>query len=113
MHAEILSVDGGFYSGRVTGPITEVFSSASPIEHDGVDVLSKKLILDLSGADAIDSTGVGWIIGCHKRASKRGGTIVFHSPEPLVQRAFDLMRISQTVHISANLNAAKKLVKRL
>ena len=48
MRVEILSVDGGFYSGRVTGPITEVFNSASQIEHDCVDVLSKKLILDLS-----------------------------------------------------------------
>ncbi len=113
MQIEILSADGEFFSGRVPGPITEIFSSAKPIEHDGVDVFSKKLIVDLSGADAIDSTGIGWMIGCHRRASARGGAIVFHSPEPSVQRTLRLMRLSQVLHISESEKAAKKLVQEL
>src|SRR5688500_1945533 len=70
-------------SGKVTfrevSPTSDMFS-----ELLGENVYSRPVWLDMSGADYLDSSGVGWLITCHKRFRQAGGRLVLHSLSPIV-----------------------------
>ena len=46
----------------------------------------KRLYIDMSGLDFMDSTGIGVLIGRYKRLKPRGIPIFIQSPSPAVER---------------------------
>ncbi|MDF2441553.1 MAG: anti-sigma factor antagonist [Abditibacteriota bacterium] len=49
-----------------------------------------RVLADLSGLSFIDSTGIGVLVGAHKRARERGGRILFVCPTPRIRRVFEI-----------------------
>lgn len=49
-----------------------------------------RVIVDLSGVNFIDSTGVGVLIGALKRAREADGKLLFCNPQPRVCRVFEI-----------------------
>lgn len=109
MHIEILSVEGDVYSAKLSGPVSDTDGRTKTLEHDGVDVYTKTVLLDLSEANYINSSGIGWMVSCHKRAVEHGGKIIFHSPQPLVDQTLKMMRIDKALHLVENLDAARNM----
>ena len=109
MHIEIVSVDGDIYAGKLSGPASDTDGHTKELEHDGVDVYTKTLLLDLGEVDYINSSGIGWMVSCYKRALEHDGKIIFHSPQPLVDQTLKMMRLDKALHLAENLDAARNL----
>lgn len=58
---------------------------------------AKRLLLDLSGLDFMDSSGIGLIIGRYKRMKRRGGSVEVVGSNPRIDRIFDMAGLYQLV----------------
>jgi len=55
------------------------------------------LVLDLSGVDFLDSTGLGVVVGVLKRVRTHGGDLAVAGAVDHVRKVFDITRISDVV----------------
>jgi anti-anti-sigma factor len=88
---------------RITGPdgsitvacageITQstLQSGTDPLlELIGRPALARKVRLDLEQADYIDSSGLGWLVGCHKRFKENGGEFTLVRVPPTIYRVLE------------------------
>ena len=53
---------------------------------DAVDAGDGELVLDLAAVEAVDATGLGVLVGAHRRAQRVGRTLVLEDvPDPVVR----------------------------
>jgi anti-anti-sigma factor len=69
------------------------------------------VLLDLSGADFISSSGIGWLITCNKRFKEAGGLLIIHSLVPMVSQMLTLMRLNRVLSITPDLASAKQQIE--
>ncbi len=67
----------------------------------------QKVLLDLENATFIDSSGISWLMICHKHFVQAGGKVVFHSPPPLVEQTLKLLRLNLVLNLAADEDAAQ------
>ena len=95
MKLSLRSIEGDVLSLQCEGWITQ--SQLKP-GHDpfaqvcGTKTYSQRVLLDLEKTEFVDSSGIGWLMGCHKRAREAKGLLVLHSISPLVWQTTSLMR---------------------
>lgn len=65
-----------------------------------------KMIVDLSGLEFIDSTGLGALIGGQRRAKEKGGSIALVVPEGQILRLFRITGLLRTFECYPSLEAA-------
>jgi anti-anti-sigma factor len=114
MNLTLLSVDDAVTRLACSGSITQISPLADndPVaEALGPEVYCRRLLMDLERADFVDSSGIGWMILCHKRFMMSGGRLVFHSAPPLVRQMLDLLGLGRILHIAADENAARGLAQ--
>ena len=70
-----------------------VSSMSASIDETG----TKRLLLDLSGLDFMDSSGIGLIIGRYTRMKRRGGSVEVVGSNPRIDRIFDMAGLYQLV----------------
>ena len=68
----------------------------------GDDVYSKKVVVSLQGNDFIDSSGINWLLVCHKRFIENQGRMVLHSIPQLVDSVLKILRMEAVFEIAAN-----------
>jgi anti-anti-sigma factor len=93
MKLRITSQEGGRSSVEVSGKVIQKYLSVIPEPLKnllGEDCYKGIVLLDLHAIDEIDSSGIGWLLACHKRFRRQGGCLVLHS---LTSFASDIMRI--------------------
>ena len=78
----------------------------------GDDVYTKKVLVNMSNAKHIDSTGIEWLLTCNKRFNQQGGKLVLHSVTPSTQRIFQMMRMNLILNMASNEEAARSLFTR-
>src|SRR5579884_2677924 len=64
------------------------------------------VLLDLSRANYINSSGISWLIQAHKQVDDGGGQLVLHSLSPQVRRALELVRLNGVFKVAADEPAA-------
>ncbi len=64
------------------------------------------LVIDLSGVDFLDSTGLGVIVGVLKRVRTHGGELAVAGAENHVRKVFDLTRVSDILPMYATADEA-------
>ena len=69
---------------------------ASAIDGGNVD-----LVVDLSDVSFMDSTGLGALVGAHKRLDLLGGSLVVVSPDATIKRVFELVGLSRRFEVLA------------
>ncbi|MER0246913.1 STAS domain-containing protein [Streptomyces sp. 796.1] len=74
--------------------------------HTAVDGGGGDLVLDLSGLDAWDATGLGVIMGAHRRAGRAGRRLVLRGVPPQMQRLLVATRLHRILAIEGGLEAA-------
>jgi anti-sigma B factor antagonist len=92
---------------RVTGELD--VATAPRLRQEAVRVVSEgrlQLVMDLSGVDFLDSTGLGVIIGVLKRVRGHGGELVLAGLSPQVSKVFEITRVSEIVQIVASVSDA-------
>ena len=65
----------------------------------GATWFTTKVLLNMEKTDYIDSSAIGWIIGCHKSFKDGGGMIIVHSVQPSVKQILDVLKIGRVVPI--------------
>ena len=59
---------------------------------------SGDLVVDLSRVEAIDATGLGVLVGAHRRADRAGRTLVLSDCSSAVTRVLFLTRLEKVLH---------------
>jgi len=81
------------YTTVVAPPEVDIASSNSlRTEIESAIAGNAWVIVDLSGLEFIDSTGLGTLLSCHHRADQYGGNLVLVGPN---ERTRKLLRITQ------------------
>jgi anti-anti-sigma factor len=78
----------------------------------GPNGFSWTILLDLSDVDYLDSSGVGWLMRCHKRFSESGGLFVIHSMSAMARNTIKLLKLDAMLHIAENEQAAIELTEK-
>ena len=71
---------------------------------DGV----RKLIVDLSGLEYIDSAGIGLLVSCAGVIHDKGGKMRIAGAKGVVAKSFDVVRIELVVPLDGDVEAAAK-----
>lgn len=67
---------------------------------------NNNLVVDLSGVDFLDSTGLGVIVGVVKRVRTHGGELAVAGAENHVRKVFEITRISDVLPMFASRDEA-------
>ena len=86
---------------RLSGEIDHHSAVAVRSEIDTViaELRPERLVLDLSGIDFMDSSGIGLIMGRYAKMKAVGGEIVVESPNARVRRIFEMAGLERIVRI--------------
>ncbi len=64
---------------------------------DAVDRGVGELVLDLAGLEAVDATGLGVLVGAHRRAQRAGRTLVLEDVPAAVGRLLLVTRLDRVL----------------
>ena len=73
---------------------------------DGV----RKLIVDLSGLDYIDSAGIGLLVACAGVIHDKGGKMRIAGAKGMVAKSFDVVKIGLVVPLDGDVETASKSI---
>jgi anti-anti-sigma factor len=65
------------------------------------------VLMNLEKTTYIDSSGIGWLLACHKQFVANGGILVLHSVPPRVDHILQIVRMPLVLHIAADEAAAR------
>ncbi|MEW9547557.1 STAS domain-containing protein [Nonomuraea sp. NPDC050783] len=69
--------------------------------HDALDAGEGDLILDLSKLEMIDATGLGVLVGAHRRALGAQRRLVLRGVPPRIMRILAVTRLNRVLHVEA------------
>lgn len=102
MKLSIANEDGQKVCVVIDGQITQ--RDISPIQEPLADLLgpsaySRQVRLDMSNTNFMDSSGVGWLLTCHKRMRQAGGRLTLHAPHPVVANVLKVLKLEKVFEI--------------
>ena len=63
-----------------------------------VDAGDGELVLDLAALEGVDATGLGVLVGAHRRAQRAGRTLVLEDVPAAVHRLLLVTRLDKVLH---------------
>ena len=69
--------------------------------HEAIDSGSGDLVVDLSGVELVDATGLGVLLGADRRAKLAGRRIVLRDAGPRVRRILRVTRLHRVLTLDA------------
>jgi anti-anti-sigma factor len=114
MKMSLRSIEGEAISLQCEGWITQ--SQLKP-GHDpfvqlcGPRAYSTRVLLDLERTEFIDSSGIGWLMGCHKKFNHEGGCLVLHSLPPMIKGVIELLKLNTVFRLAPDEAEARKLAQ--
>lgn len=81
-------------------------SAAREALHAALAAGSGPLVVDLSGVELLDATGLGVLIGSHRRARAAGRWLVLRDAAPRVARLLWLTRVDRIIAVEHTTSAA-------
>jgi anti-anti-sigma factor len=69
--------------------------------HAAIDAGSGDLVVDVSGVELVDATGLGVLVGAHRRASQAGRRVVLRDAGPRLTRILRLTRLHRILALEA------------
>lgn len=103
----------GALSVRAAGCMSDLTNAGASATLDsllGADCYSRPVLLDLNYVDFIDSSGIGWLLGAHRRFRGAGGSLVLHSIPPVVQHTLKVLRMESVFRLAKDESEARSLV---
>ncbi|MCI0464558.1 MAG: STAS domain-containing protein [Gemmataceae bacterium] len=113
MQLTLISQDSGLARLECEGQITQ--NDFEPGDDPMVSVLgsegfSRKVLLNLEKTSYIDSSGISWLVICHKKFLQGGGRLILHTIPPMVNHVLQLLRLNSIMHIAADEASARAMV---
>ena len=102
MKLSIAQDDGQCVRVAVQGHVTQ--KELAPLTEPLLELLgpngyARQVRLDLSDTDFLDSSGVGWLLTCHKRMRQAGGQLTLHAPHPIVANVLRVLKLEKVFTI--------------
>jgi anti-sigma B factor antagonist len=69
------------------------------------------LVVNLQGAEYLDSTALGMLVGTLKRVREQGGDLRIVAPPPRIRRLFDITRLDKVFPIDQSEQDAMEYLK--
>ena len=66
----------------------------------------RKVVVDLSGLDSIDSAGIGTLISCNGDMERSGGQLRIAGAHGIVARSFETVHMSRVVPLDPDVDSA-------
>ncbi len=67
--------------------------------HAAVDAGTGDLVVDVSGVRLLDATGLGVLVGTHRRATRAGRRLVLRGAQPQLTRLLVRTRLHRVLHV--------------
>ena len=99
----VLEISGTLHLGNT---LIRTETAVKRMVEDGV----RRLIVDLSGLNYIDSAGIGMLIGCAGAMDQAGGKMRIAGARGAVAKSFDVVKISKVVPLDGDVEAASKSI---
>lgn len=77
----------------------------------GREIYARKVLLSLRQSMYLDSTGVEWLIQCHRKFKENGGRLILHSLVPATTQLLRMMRLDQILEIEATEASARSRIR--
>jgi anti-anti-sigma factor len=90
MIGETVVVVSGRLDGRHAGPARDAL-------HAALGSGSGRVVVDLSGVELLDATGLGVLVGAHRRARAQGRELVLRGTPPRIARLLALTRLHRVL----------------
>lgn len=84
----------GRLDARAAGPVRDAL-------HAALATGSGPLVVDISGVELLDATGLGVLVGAHRRARLEGRELVLRGAPPRVARLLKVTRLDRVITLSA------------
>jgi anti-sigma B factor antagonist len=78
---------------RLERELTSVLAGGDPV----------RLVVDLSGVDFCDSTGVNVLLAAHRQAREKGGDLELAAPRPAVRKILQVTGLETVFTVTDNL----------
>ena len=69
----------------------------------------QKVLLNLEKSTYIDSSGISWLIVCHKHCVQARGKMVLFNVPPLVMQVLQMLRLTLILNVASDEAAARQL----
>jgi anti-anti-sigma factor len=73
--------------------VAEVRAALSDTIEAGVD----DIVIDMAGVELMDATGLGVLVGCHRRAERVGRRLVLHNVPHRIERLLHATRLHRVL----------------
>jgi len=108
MKLSIARDDGQTVQVAVAGPVTQ--RELSPFHEPLGELLgpggyARQVRLDLSNTSYLDSSGVGWLLTCHKRIRQAGGKLILCALHPTVANVLRVLKLDKLFEIEPAVSA--------
>jgi len=114
MKLSLTQADGDLSRLALNGNVTtrELSPVSDPLgELLGPSGYGRQVLLDMSGAAYLDSSGVGWLLACHKRFRQAGGKLVIHSLTPTVSNVMKVLKLERVLEIATTATSGEVAVR--
>lgn len=104
----------GAVSVRAAGCLSDMSNPGPSATLDallGADCYARPVLLDLNYVDFIDSSGIGWLLGAHRRFRGAGGALVLHSIPPVVLHTLKVLRMESVFRLAKDESEARSIVR--
>jgi anti-anti-sigma factor len=112
MKLTVQSQEGDMFLVAVSGHACQKFFPANGdplVELLGKNCYGHKVLLDLSGLEELDSSGVGWLLASHRRFRSGGGILVLHSLSTAVRDVIKMLKMHLVFNLAEGEPEALKL----
>ena len=92
--------------------VQSVLEQSDPLRDAlGGEDYSRDVLLNLSEVEYIDSSGIGWLLGRHKRYREAGGKLILHSASPMVLDVVKMLRLDAIFLLADDESTAAALAR--
>jgi anti-anti-sigma factor len=111
MKLSLLSTDADVMYLQCEGKITQTdFKPGADqmVQVAGNGVYARRVLLDLGRCDYMDSSGIGWLVTCHKRFKTSEGKLVMHTVPPMIINMLKMLKMDQVFFLASDAESARK-----
>jgi len=114
LEVQVVSQEGNLVRMQAAGRLVHGTLAESPDPIGtllGKDTFSRTVLLSLAQVTFIDSSGIGWLLGCRRRFREGGGKFVIHSVPPVVLDIMRVMKLEHVLRLAEDEDAALAMVQ--
>jgi anti-anti-sigma factor len=72
----------------------------------GPNCYSRRVMLNMERVQAVDTSGITWLLGVVQNFQQANGKVIFYMMPPIVTQVLDFMRLTDTLPLAATEQAA-------